>query len=82
VIATANADIEETTTAIIVVVVINALLVWLPLLVHIIAPGATTRYLMAFNGWLRANSNKILIAVLLVGGVIVAVNGVLGLVQK
>ena len=81
-IATANADIEETTTAIIIVVVINAILVWLPLLVHIVAPGATTRYLTAFNGWLRANGNKILIAVLLVGGVIVAVNGVLGLVQK
>jgi hypothetical protein len=81
VIATANADIEETTTAIIVVVVINALLVWLPLLVHIVAPGATTRYLTSFNGWLRANGNKILIAVLLVGGVIVAVNGVLGLVH-
>ena len=82
VIATANADIEETTTAIIIVVVINAILVWLPLLVHIVAPGATTRYLTSFNGWLRANGNKILIAVLLVGGVIVAVNGILGLVQK
>jgi hypothetical protein len=81
VIATANADIEQTTTAIIVVVVINAILVWLPLLVHIVAPGATTRYLTAFNGWLRANGNKILIAVLLVGGVIVAVNGILGLVH-
>jgi hypothetical protein len=81
VIATANADIEQTTTAIIVVVVTNALLVWLPLLVHIFAPGPTTRYLTAFNGWLRANGNKILIAVLLVGGVIVALNGILGLVN-
>ncbi len=81
VIATANASIELTAAAIIVVVVINALLVWLPLLVHIFAPGATTRYLTAFNGWLRANGNKILIAVLLVGGVIVAVNGLLGLVN-
>jgi hypothetical protein len=81
VIATADADLELTTTAIIVVVVINAALVWLPLLVHIIAPDVTTRYLTAFNGWLRANGNKILIAVLLVGGLIVAVNGVLGLVH-
>jgi hypothetical protein len=81
VIATANADVELTTVAIIVVVVINAALVWLPLLVHIFAPGVTTRYLTAFNGWLRANGNKILIAVLLVGGLIVAVNGVLGLVN-
>ena len=81
VIATANANPESTIVAIIVVVVINAALVWLPLLVHIFAPGVTTRYLTAFNGWLRANGNKILIAVLLVGGLIVAINGILGLVS-
>ena len=78
VIATANASLEATTVAIIVVVVINAVLVWLPLLVHIFAPGVTTRYLTAFNG-LRANGNKILIAVLLVGGLIVAITGIVGL---
>ena len=80
VIATANASLELTTVAIIVVVVINAALVWLPLLVHIFAPGVTTRYLTAFNDWLRANGNKILIAVLVVGGAIVAGNGIFGLV--
>jgi hypothetical protein len=53
--------------------------VWLPLLVHIFAPDVTTRYLTAFNGWLRANGNKVLIAVLLVGGLIVAVNGIIGI---
>ena len=79
VIATADASLEATTVAIIVVVVINALLVWLPMLVHIFAPGVTTRYLTAFNGWLRANGNKILIAVLIVGGAIVAGNGIFGL---
>ena len=79
VIATAKADVELTTVAIIVVVVINAALVWLPLLVHIFAPGVTTRCLTAFNGWLRANGNKILIAVLIVGGAIVAGNGIFGL---
>jgi hypothetical protein len=68
--------------AIILVVVINAVLVWLPLLVHIFAPGVTTRYLTGFNGWLRANGNKILIAVLIVGGVLVAGNGILGLVHS
>jgi hypothetical protein len=79
VIATASASLELTTVAIIVVVVINAALVWLPLLVHIFAPGMTTRYLTSFNGWLRANGNKIIIVVLLVGGLIVTINGVVGL---
>jgi hypothetical protein len=59
--------------------VINVALVWLPLLLHLIAPTATTRRLTAFNGWLRANGNKILIAVLIVGGAIVAGNGIFGL---
>ena len=79
VIATANADIEYTTVAIIVVVVINAAFVWLPLLLHLIAPGMTTQRLTAFNGWLRANGNKILIGVLLVGGAIMVGNGIFGL---
>jgi len=80
VIATANASDVMTTIALIVVVVINVALVWLPLLLHLIAPGITTRRLTAFNGWLRANGNKILIGVLLVAGAILVGNGIYGLV--
>ena len=80
VIATANVSDEESAIALIVVVVINAALVWLPLLLHLFAPGVTTRRLTAFNGWLRANGNKILIWVLLVGGAILVGNGIYGLV--
>jgi hypothetical protein len=81
VIATAHADLELTGVAVLVVVVINVSLVWLPLLVHIFAPDVTTRSLAAFNGWLRMHGNQILVAVLLAGGVIVAVNGILGLLS-
>ena len=80
VIATANASNEESIIALIVVVVINAALVWLPLLLHLVAPGVTTRRLTAFNAWLRANGNKILIWVLLVAGAILVGNGIYGLV--
>jgi len=80
VIATANVSNEESIVALIVVVVINAALVWLPLLLHLFAPGVTTRRLTAFNAWLRANGNKILIWVLLVGGAILIGNGIYGLV--
>ena len=45
----------------------------------VVAPGATTRELTAFNGWLRANGNKILIGVLLVSGAIMVGNGIFGL---
>ena len=80
VIATANVSDEESIVALIVVVVINAALVWLPLLLHLFAPGVTTRRLTAFNAWLRANGNKILIGVLLVGGAILIGNGIYGLI--
>jgi hypothetical protein len=39
----------------------------------------TTQRLTAFNGWLRANGNKILIGVLVVGGAIMIGNGIYGL---
>jgi Sap, sulfolipid-1-addressing protein len=79
VIATANASVESTSVAVILVVIINAALVWLPLLLHLVAPGVTTRRLTAFNGWLRANGNKILVAVLIAGGAIMIGNGIYGL---
>jgi hypothetical protein len=53
--------------------------VWLPLVLHLIAPSMTTKRLTAFNGWLRANGNKILIGVLLVGGAFMVGNGIFGL---
>ena len=50
------------------------------LLLHLAAPDVTTRRLTAFNGWLRANGNKILIGVLLASGAILVGNGIYGLV--
>src|SRR5581483_7892512 len=55
VIATARASVELTAVAVIIVVVINVLLVWLPIVLHLIAPGATSRRLTTFNTWLRGH---------------------------
>jgi Sap, sulfolipid-1-addressing protein len=79
VIATSNASIELTALAVLVVVVINVILVWLPIVVHVVAPDRTTRYLSSFNGWLRANGRTILVGVLLVVGAIMVANGIYGL---
>jgi hypothetical protein len=80
VIATAQADVELTAVALIVVVVINVLLVWLPIVLHLVAPGPTTRYLTAFNGWLRGHGKAVLVWVLVVVGAIMVGNGIYGLV--
>ena len=79
VIATARASVDLTVLAMVIVVVINVLLVWLPIVVHLVAPGFATRYLTAFNGWLRAHGKLILICVLVAVGGIMVFNGIYGL---
>jgi hypothetical protein len=79
VIATAQASLDLTVLALTIVVVINVLLVWLPILIHLVAPEFATRYLTAFNGWLRGHGKLILICVLVAVGGIMVVNGIYGL---
>lgn len=79
VIATARASLDLTVIALIIVVVINVLLVWLPIVFHLIFPEATTRHLTAFNGWLRSHGKLILICVIVAVGGIMVINGIYGL---
>ncbi len=82
VVATANADLEITAVGLAIIVGINVSLVWLPLLAYLAAPDLTTRRLIAFNAWLRRNGRMIFSAVLVAAGVIIAINGLIGLIQK
>jgi len=79
VIATASADTELTTLAVLVVVVINVLLVWLPITLHLVAPKVTERRLMDFNGWLRAHGGAVLVGVFVAVGGIMVFDGIYGL---
>jgi hypothetical protein len=80
VIATAQADLEVTAVAVLIVVSINVLLVWLPLVLYLVAPGFTVRYVTAFNGWLRAHGSAVLAGVLVVVGGIMVFDGIYGFV--
>jgi len=80
VIATARASVELTTLAVAIVVIINVLLVWLPIVLHVVAPGPTARRLGAFNAWLRAHGRTVLVGVLVVVGAIMIFNGSYGLI--
>ncbi len=79
VIATAQASLDLTALALVLVVVINVLLVWLPIVLHIAAPGVTTRYMTAFNNWLRVHGRAILSLAMAAAGVIMVANGIYGL---
>jgi hypothetical protein len=61
------------------VVLVDVLVIWVPLLVYLIAPAATTRTLRAFDDWLRRNKRTITVVGLAAVGVILIVNGSLGL---
>ena len=80
VIATAQADFELTLVAVLIVVSINVLLVWLPLMLYLVAPGFTVRHLTVFNGWLRAHGSAVLTWVLVVVGGIMVFDGIYGFV--
>jgi hypothetical protein len=82
VVATAHADLSLTAAGLALIVVINVALIWLPLLAYLAAPEPTTRYLSAFNGWLRHNGRKILTGSLVAAGLVVAIDGLVGLLQK
>lgn len=79
VVATARVGWALSVIGLILVVLINACLVWLPLVAYLAAPGVTTRLLARFNAWLQANARTLLAVVLLLAGLILTVDGVSGL---
>lgn len=79
VVATARATVPGTVVGLVVVVIVSVLIVWLPLLAFLSAPEATTRRLGAFNAWLRARGRILAACALAVGGVILTIDGILGL---
>lgn len=81
VIATANEAVPVTAAAMIVVIILTVLTVWLPLLAYLAYPEATTRRLAAANEWLRARGRVLVIGALWIAGVVLVVNGALGLAQ-
>ena len=78
-IATAKSSELDTTITLVAVIVINVALVWLPLLLYLAAPEATTRRLKSFNGWLRAHGHAIVAISLLVVGALLIGSGAAGL---
>ena len=78
VIATAQQSIASSVLDIVVVIVITIAFVWLPLVLYLLAPARTGRLLGSFNGWLRSHGHAIAVGALVVGGVVLTINGILG----
>jgi Sap, sulfolipid-1-addressing protein len=79
VVATARERVAVTAAALVVVVVIALAIVWVPLLTYMYQPERTTRSLKALNTWLGLRGRQIAALALAVGGLLLVLNGGLGL---
>jgi hypothetical protein len=79
VIATARTSDTTTAYALVMIIVLALVIVWLPFIGYLSAPGRTARLLTALNGWLRANGRAIATGCLLVAGVALVIDGAAGL---
>jgi hypothetical protein len=73
---------EATATAVgslVLIVAITIVFVWLPLILYLLMPDRTSRWIVGFNNWLRSHGRVLVQAALLVGGILLTLNGILGL---
>jgi hypothetical protein len=79
VVATAKQSVPGDIVALVLVTVVTVAFAWLPLVLYLLAPDQTTRLLRGIDGWLRSHGYLLAVAGLLIGGVILTINGILGL---
>lgn len=78
-IATARASADLVAGALALVIVIDVMLAWVPLVLFILRPDATTRRLQSLHGWLGVHGHAVLVGVLALAGILLAVDGAVGL---
>jgi Sap, sulfolipid-1-addressing protein len=78
VVATSEAGVPETALTLVVIILLTCLVVWLPLLTFFAAPDTTQRVLKRINDGIRAHGKRLGVYALAVCGVVLVVNGALG----
>jgi hypothetical protein len=78
VVATSQAGVPVTALTMVIIILLTCMVVWLPLLTYLAAPDATTRWLKEINDWIRAHGKRLGLYALAACGVILIVNGALG----
>ena len=79
VVATSNSNLAQSLAALFFVIAIAVAFVWLPLVLYLLAPGRTGRQLGHVNAWLRRYGHVLLVDALAAAGLILIINGLLGL---
>jgi hypothetical protein len=78
-VATSRDSIAASVLTIFLIVAITLLFVWVPFLLYLLMPERTGRLLGSFNEWLRTHGHQILVGGLFAAGIIVTIDGILGL---
>jgi hypothetical protein len=78
-VATSKEAVATAVLTLVLIVVITLLFVWVPFLLYLLMPDRTSRLLGSFNGWLRSHGHQILVGALLAAGLIITIDGILGL---
>lgn len=79
VVATSSEHVGVSIAAILLVIVVTLAFVWAPLLLFLLRPERTISLLSSVNGWLRSRGYMLAVGALLIGGVALTINGILGL---
>jgi hypothetical protein len=79
VIATSNASTGLVVFGLVLVAAIDAMFAWLPLLLFLAAPEATTRRLKELDGWLHSHGHQLLVVATAIAGLALVANGIAGL---
>src|SRR5215467_11213853 len=80
VIATSNADTAKVVLGLALVAAIDAMFAWLPLVLFLAAPEATTRRLKELDSWLHTHGQKLLAVAAAVVGLALVADGITGLI--
>ncbi|HUC24003.1 MAG TPA: GAP family protein [Streptosporangiaceae bacterium] len=79
VVATSRASIAASVLDTAVVIAITVMFAWLPFTAYLLAPERTAGVLRSCDGWLRSHGYVLAVAGLGIGGVLVTLDGILGL---
>jgi MFS family permease len=78
VVATGKESTAIAVLDLIVIIVITLAFVWLPFLLFLFMPDQTTRLLHRLNAWMRAHGHDLLLGALVVAGLALTINGLIG----
>ena len=79
VVATAQQSLPASIAVLALVIVITVAFAWLPLMLYLLAPDRTARLLRGTERWVRSHGYVLAVAALLIGGIVLTINGILGL---